>query len=289
MSKLGLLVIPVLTMGLLFQRASAEPNSRLSAEKVNHAAIAAIPEWHGKKPKVLSHLDLTKAFGAKSQWTLVVVQDPHQPGGDFGMLQANGPVAICFVKGLAPRCSERNGSGSDNTLYSKIYRLLKDKVVFAGQNHTHPLLWLKTCSAGSADGNCDVWAALFRYKRSLDDFQPAFSYTTDGSNNNENARFMNQGPIQGDVVVDYPAAHPPYTYWIEVYAPRTNGQYKRILKYKGHTGYSDGNFLPVAYSEMPEILRRLGFWKPGDALPVPPGIHCPHPVLRHQEEWCNGQ
>jgi len=46
-------------------------------------------------------------------------------------------------------------------------------------------------------------------------------------------------------------------------------QYGRILRYRGLTGYSDGNPLAVADSEMPEILRRLGLWQPGEPLPVP--------------------
>ncbi len=67
-----------------------------------------------------------------------------------------------------------------------------------------------------------------------------------------------------------------------------SGRYERILKYRSHTGYCDGNPLPVADSEMPEIMERLGVWKLGDPLPIP--IHepsdCGRLVMRHGEEWC---
>jgi hypothetical protein len=46
--------------------------------------------------------------------------------------------------------------------------------------------------------------------------------------------------------------------------------------------------MAVIDSEMPEILRHLGLWHPGDPLPVPSHLPegCKHLVLRHQEEWC---
>ncbi len=275
--------------GVAAQAATPNSGTQLSAHKIDQAAVSAIRKWNGKKTIILSHIDLTQPFNAKSQWALVVVRHLTAPVGYLGMKHGMGPIAVCFVKQGSPQCSERNGPHSANLdpAYSTMWVLLQDRVVYAGQKKTQPLLWLKTCSVGSGDGNCDKWAALYQYDRNANVFHPVFSYLTGGSNNNQNARFISQGPIQGDVVVDYPAEHPPYTYWVEVYAPGKNGQYKRILKYKGHTGYGDGNFLPVAYSEMPEILRHLGYWKQGDALPVPPGIDCPHPVLRHQEEWCN--
>jgi hypothetical protein len=109
-----------------------------------------------------------------------------------------------------------------------------------------------------------------------------------GRNNNEDARFVESGPLQGDVIVDDPTENAPYTYWIEVYRAGDSGQYGRILRYRGLTGYSDGNPLAVADSEMPEILRRLGLWQPGDPLPVPAHLPqgCSHLFMRHGEEWC---
>lgn len=272
-------------IGSLGPGASAKQVEQLSPVTINNAAIAAIPEWHGKKAYVLSHLDLTLPFKTKSQWTLVIVQDPHQPNDEIGMMQDHGPIAVCFVKGLSPQCQERYGPESGFPEFSTTYYLIIDSVVYADKNDSRPLLWLQTCSARSADGNCDVRTILFDYDRSADRFHPIFIHET-GNNNNQETRFFRQGPLEGDVVVAYPTEDAPYTYWIEVYSYGQDERYDRILLYRGHTGYGDGNPLPVIDSEMPEILRRLGYWKPGDALPLPPGRECPHPVLRDKEEWC---
>lgn len=78
-----------------------------------------------------------------------------------------------------------------------------------------------------------------------------------GRNNNQETRFVERGPLQGNVIVDYPTQDAPYTYWIEVYNAGESSQYVQILRYRGRTGYGDGNPLAVADSEMPEILRRL--------------------------------
>ncbi|MGH8216356.1 MAG: hypothetical protein ACREPZ_11785 [Rhodanobacteraceae bacterium] len=162
-------------------------------------------------------------------------------------------------------------------------------VVFAGPGRARPLLMLKTCSAHGLNGSCDIRTALFAYAREKDSFRQVFVNDSGGSNNNQAARFVEHGPLQGDVIADYPTDHAPYAYWIEVYAPGRSGQYARILRYRGHTGYGDGNPLAVADSEMPEILDKLGLWKPSDSLPVPARTPqaCGLLVLRRGEEWCS--
>lgn len=108
------------------------------------------------------------------------------------------------------------------------------------------------------------------------------------SNNNQETRFVTHGPIRGDVIVARPTDDAPYTYWIEVYALGKSGSYERILRYRGHTGYNDGNPLAVIDSEMPAILEHMGLWRRGDPLPIPrlrPHA-CSRFVLRHDEEWC---
>ena len=109
-----------------------------------------------------------------------------------------------------------------------------------------------------------------------------------GRNNNQATRFVESGPLQGDVIVDNPTENAPYTYWIEVYRAEDSGQYDRILRYRGLTHYGDGNPLAVADSEMPEILHRLGLWQTGDPLPVPALLpqNCRHLFMRNSEEWC---
>jgi hypothetical protein len=272
--------IPLVLMALWVPHAfAAEP--QLPAEKIDQA-ISALPLWKGMQPQVLSHLDLTGPFATTSQWTLVVMQDPNLYSEDTDGLFDHGPIAVCFVRELAADCVETYG-GSDWD--DSLYELVDDKVVYAGKGNSRPLLWLKTCTLPGGNGNCDVRTVLYAYDVKLDRFTSVFTNDL-GHNNNESARFMEDGPIQGDVVVSYPTEDAPYRYWVEVYGPAQSGEYKQILKYRGHTGYNDGNPIPVTWSEMPEILRRLGHWKPGDPLPVPPDSKCKRLSMRHGEEWC---
>ena len=157
----------------------------------------------------------------------------------------------------------------------------------ANPNQSSPLLFLKVCGEVSGDGDGAIAAALYMYDKGTDRFIRVFLNLT-GRNNNQATRFVESGPLQGDVIVDNPTENAPYTYWIEVYRAEDSGKYGRILRYRGHTGYSDGNPLAVADSEMPEILHRLGLWHPGDPLPVPAHLPegCRDLFMLHSEEWC---
>src|SRR5262249_31002125 len=143
-----------------------------------------------------------------------------------------------------------------------------------------PLLMIKTGGESSGDGEHHIFTELFSYDRHLNEFKSVFSNAT-GSNNNQRSRFIDEGPLRGDVIVDEPEG---CCYRIEVYRPGASGRYASILSYRGHTRYGDGNPLSVSESEMPEILRRLGLWHKGDALPIP-REWCT-PVMRRGEEWC---
>lgn len=267
--------------------AAASAASSVPSEKVDQAVIASLPTWKGNQAQVLAHVDLTSPFTTSSQWTFVVAQDPTPPptvlpNGDVG----HGPLAVCFVKAAVPQCVEGKYGEGYMSWSTDVYNLMENKIVYASDGNKQPLLWLKTCSTNSGDGDCGIRVALFGYDAKQDRFVPVFSRDVGDANRNNNARYMENGPLRGDVIVDHPAEKAPYMYWIEVFALGKSGKYSQILRYRGHTGYGDGNQLPVAYSEMPEILRRLGVWHPGDSLPIPPNLDCPHPTLRHGEEWC---
>lgn len=264
---------------------------------VEQAVIAAIPAWHGQKATILKYLDLARPFGTVSPWALVVAQAPG-PAADPN-LEDHGPMAVCFVMALRPHCMEKyrlHGKwlgwyakyGSYLSWYVTAYDLANAGIVYAGKEKTRPLLLLKTFSGRSGDGNSNIRTALFDYDQQEDRFRQVFEHLSGGSNNNQAARFVEHGPLQGDVIVDYPTERAPYEYWIEVYAHGKSGQYVRILRYRSRTHYADGNPLPVADSEMPAIMERLGLWKPGDALPVPQPLpaNCGKLVLNRGEEWC---
>ena len=99
---------------------------------------------------------------------------------------------------------------------------------------------------------------------------------------------VEDGPLLGSVIVAYPTSDAPFTYFVEVYKRTSDSEYSRALRYRGHTGYGDGNPLAVIDSEMPETLRQLGLWKTGDALPVPPRMPagCTRLVMRKGVERC---
>lgn len=189
-------------------------------------------------------------------------------------------IADCGQKFYQQNSKDQQGPDSP-------YHFLGEGVVYASRNKSNPLLFVQVCTSEMFDGNCGVATALYKYDKQTDHFNRVFLNVT-GRNNNEETRFVDSGPIQGDVIVNYPTQSAPYTYWVEVYRAAKSGQYGRILRYRGRTGYSDGNPLAVADSEMPEILRRLGLWKPGDPLPVPANLPkgCRDLVMRHDEEWC---
>lgn len=266
----------------------ADKPKSIPGEGVDRSVIAALSRQGVVKPTVLSHIDLTEAFGTVNQWTFVVVQDGGQPPTE---LEEHGPIFVCFVKAHSPDCARHfyQQVRSDMPWADTPYHLFASRIVYGGENKTRPFLFVTVCGAGamSGDGDCEVATALYRYDRETDRFIRVFRNQT-GRNNNQATRFVESGPLRGDVIVDYPRENAPYTYWIEVYQAEDSGQYGRILRYRGHTGYSDGNPLAVADSEMPEILRRLGLWHPGDSLPVPAHLPqgCRDVFMRNGEEWC---
>jgi hypothetical protein len=255
--------------------------------KVERAVVHALPAWQGKKAQVIDYLDLTRPFATTSPWALVVAQDARPASADLAMLGNGSPIVICFVKALTPSCTDARGHAAHNW-FDMAYGLDAAAVVFTGPGQTRPLLMLQTFSAHGINGNASIRTKLLAYDRKADGFRKVFANVNGGTNNNAATRFVEHGPLRGDVIVDYPTDHAPYRYWIEVYAPAKSGQYARVLRYRGRTGYGDRNPLPVADSEMPEVLRRLGLWKPGDALPVPRRrpAGCDRLVMRRGEEWC---
>lgn len=244
---------------------------------------------HGfRDPKIVSSTDLTSQFATASEWTLVIAQDKSAPP-ELSDFEDRGPIAICFVKGLASDCSEKlyQAVPSEQRWFGTPFYISDSRVVYAGPGGKRPLLLLKVCGARSGDGSCGIATALFDYDRGADRFQRVFENVT-GSNNNQQTRFVESGLLLGAVVVNQPTDNAPYAYWIEVYRMADSGRYGRVLRYRSRTRYADGNALAVIDSDMPEILRRLGLRRISDPLPVPKStVTCTHPVLRKGEEWCD--
>jgi hypothetical protein len=265
---------------------SVEKPKTIPGADLDRSVTAALSHQGIRDPKVISHIDLTEPFGTVTQWTFVAVQDGGPPSTQ---LEDRGPILICLVKAASPDCTQHfyEQANSDRPWFNTPYHLFDSRIVYAGRNQSSPLLLVQVCAAEIFDGNCGVATALYRYDRKADRFTRVFLNVT-GHNNNEVTRFVESGPLQGAVIVNYPTEHAPYTYWIEVYRAGETGRYARVLRYRGRTGYNDGNPLAVADSEMPEILHRLGLWQPGDPLPAPPHPPqgCTQLFIQQGEERC---
>lgn len=260
----------------------------LPQTEVEQAVIDALPAWQGRKAQIIDYLDLTQPLATTTPWALVVAQGAGPiPAPEW---TDHGPIAVCLMAKLHPmhpQCAAGTYWHNDEG-FGWPYSLLAARVVYAARNDGQPLLLVQTCSVPGINGNCSIHTALYQYARDVDSFRRIFVNVNGGPNNNAATRFVEHGPLQGDVIIDTPTSHAPYKYWIEVFAPGKSGHYARVLRYRSITRYGDGNPLPVADSDMPEIMQRLGLGKPGDALPIPPHMPkgCGPLVMRHGEEWC---
>jgi hypothetical protein len=269
--------------------------THLDTTAIDQAVISKLSAQFGINSKVIVHLDLTQTFQTRSRWILVAAKQPDEESSvEDGAGNRIGAVSLCFVENEEPDCSEdmflakyREEKVSFVSGEPIFYELFASDVVFSGPGRTLPLLRIKSCMNRGANGNCGVSTFLFAYDRKAERFRVVF-FNIMGRNNNQEARFVENGPLLGSVVVAYPTDDPPFTYFVEVYRPISDGEYSRVLRYRGHTGYGDGNPLAVIDSEMPETLRRLGLWKAGDALPVPANMPrgCVRLVMRKSVEWC---
>jgi hypothetical protein len=295
--------VPLLIAGLCCAQGSAvaaQQTGATSDTQIDQIVQAKLTALYGSTDTILAHIDLTAAFATKSPWAVVVTKANHP---DAAMLRwevvddagNGGPVSICFVKGAMPDCSDRvppdrvayGNSAQYEENIRPFYQFLGGRVVYAASGKTKPLLLLGTCSFHGMNGSCGVGTQLYRYDPSGDRFDLAF-FKTVPKNLNGVIRFVETGPLQGAVIVAYPTDNAPYTYWVEVYKQDTTGHYKQVLRYRGKTGYGDHNPLSVADSEMPQILHRFGYWKPGDPPPAPGEMpaSCKRVFMRGALEWC---
>ena len=252
--------------------------SILAVQAQDRAVIANLRAQFGIKAKVIKHVDLTEPFQTKVPWRLVVAKQADEESKVVDVSgDPIGAVYVCFVENGWPDCSRAE---------APFYELFAAGIVFAGPEKTLPLVSVRACGSRGANGNCGVSTLLFDYDRMARKFRVVFSNRM-GRNNNEEARFVESGPLLGSVLIVYPTNNAPFTYFVEVHKRAAGGDYTLTMKYRGSTGYGDGNRLAVIDSQMPETLRRLGLWNVGDPLPEPPRLPrgC-NVVLRNGVAWC---
>lgn len=272
---------------------SARESAADTTAKIDQSVVSELSSMHGSTSKIVGHVDLTKPFQTKTPWAIVIGKEPDEEGTEGPLGDPIGAVSICFVNNKSVDCSERMLTDHMGQNISRgrgerlFYELLNSAIVYSGPKKTQPLLMIQTCTMPGVNGNCGVLTFLFDYDRNADRFYNVFFNDT-GRNNNQETRFIESGPLIGDVIVADPTSNAPFTYWVEIYKRKRSGRYERLLRYRGKTGYADGNPLAVIDSEMPEILWRLKLWMPGQDLPVPPKMPagCTRLFMRKGVEWC---
>ena len=238
--------------------------------------------------KLVTSIDLSGPFSTRSAWTFTATQAPDivdpTAGGPPEMIA--GAITLCLSKDGGHTCDPRLVPalhpyyGDD--IFSETHFLPRASIEYPSPG-TAPRLVLQAASIYSVDGDQLVATRVFAYDRKTDGFIEVFRQQT-GRNNNQEIRYMTGGPLRGAIVSAEPTDRAPYSYWITVNRISAKGIYKPVLRYRSVTGYADGNPLGVIDSEMPNLLRHLGKWKPGQPLPLPDTPCDPH--LVSMELWC---
>lgn len=148
------------------------------------------------------------------------------------------------------------------------------------------LLIVVMASIHAGNGGQVVGTQALAYRRDTDRFVQVFAQHV-GTNNNQEVRFVERGPLRGAFITVEPTVDAPFGYWVTVArSGGTAAPYRTVLRYRSATRYDDGNALPVIDSEMPQILHRLSMWRPGQKLPLP-ASGCSTPVLKNGALWCS--
>ena len=253
------------------------------------ASLAAEPASAGKPnaPTLTVSKDLSKPFSTRSAWSLAVTQAPSMddPIGMNG--QVPGAISLCLHKDAGPCDADLQTTmpypGPDQS-FSEPHYLNRDKVFFPGQGPATPILLVQTASLHAVDGDQVVFTQVMAYRADADSFVRIYSHQME-ANNNQEVRYVDAGPLRGDIIEADPAQTAPFGYWITVNAFTPGSSYRQVLHYRSATAYGDGNGLPVIDSEMPNIQQRLGVWRAGLPLPLPAAA-CPKPRLIRMELWC---
>lgn len=248
------------------------------------AAGAAAPS----SPAVLASIDLTRAFGTRSAWSFTATAAAPTADPMGGNDKVPGVVTICLRNGASGACDPQlqgalHAPAIDDP-YDLPHYLNQARIVHPDRIPRRPLLLVKTASVRSGDGDQLELTQVLAYEPGLDKFVRIYAHST-GHNNNQEVRYMDAGPLQGDIISVEPTADAPYGFWVTVNALTPAYTYQQIVRFRSATRYEDGNPLSVIDSEMPNMQQHLGLWHPGLKLPLPAGS-CPKPHLVRGALWC---
>lgn len=235
--------------------------------------------------KLISSIDLSQSLGAKSSWRFMALQGPDT--AEVGMTDLiPGKIRLCVTRDDGASCfpglDHVLGLSSGDDLYSDPHYLIDARIVHPRADR--PLLLMQVASQHSGNGDqCRATVAL-AYDHAQESFTLVYEKQVN-KNNNQEIRYIADGPLMGAIISAEPTNDAPFGFWIIVNKLEPTGGYKQVLRYRSATRYRDGNLLAVIDSEMLGILQRLNLWRPGMKLPLPAG-KCAKPRLIGQELWC---
>ena len=253
-----------------------------AAALIATAAVAAEPP----QPAPISSIDLSRPFGTRSAWRFTATQGPSS-ADPFDDGAVPGEVMPCLAKAGTAGCdpSLRGTLGpAGGDLFSKPHFLGQARIVRPGGPSGRALLLVQLASLRSGDGDQRVLTQALAYDRRSDRFVRIYEIVT-GRNNNQETRYIDAGALKGAIISAEPTRDAPFAFWITVNTLTRDFTYRQALRYRSATRYGDGNRLAVIDSEMPNIQRRLGRWRPGRPLPRP-AHDCARPHLIGMELWC---
>ena len=237
----------------------------------------------------IANIPLTAPFGTRTLWHFSVTQS-EVPGEAVSDDPEPGVVIPCLHRATASGCDPVMGASlnfdAQKGGFDEPHYLRAARIAYRQAGDREPLLIVVLASLHSGDGDQLVGTQAFAYRRDTDQFVRVFGHVT-GTNNNQEVRFIDVGPLRGAIITAVPTADAPFGYWITV--ARSAGDatvYQTVLRYRSSTHYNDGNELPVIDSEMPQVLHRLSLWRPGQKLPLP-ASPCPKPRLNNGAFWCS--
>jgi hypothetical protein len=252
------------------------------------ALIAGVAE--ARAPGAGTSIDLSKAFATRSPWRFTAVQGPEvdDPVGAGPKDLIPGKLALCISKDGGRSCDPDFGrilrvpQGDD--MFTAPHYLQAAEIVHPRGAAGAPLLLVRVASTYSGDGDQRIATQVLAYDRAQDRFAAIYDRRT-GRNNNEEIRYIADGPLRGAIVEAEPTGNAPYGFRVTVSRLTPAYTYHQVLRYRSATHYGDGNPLAVIDSEMPAIQQKLGLWRPGKPLPLPAG-GCAKPRLERAELWC---
>lgn len=241
---------------------------------------AAMPEG-----KVIASIDLAKPFATRTPWRFTATQGPD--GEDVVGNPEPGAIRLCLSKDGGRSCQpELLGAlrlPGEGDAFAEPHFLADARIL-----HPRPdasLLLVQAASVHAGNGDQRMSTQLFAYDPAGDAFVLVYAKRV-GRNNNQEVRYMAAGPLQGAMISAEPTDDKPYGYWITVSKPDAALRYRQALRYRSATHYGDGNPLAAIDSEMPNIQRHLGLWRPGMKLPLP-AKGCARPHLVDTVLWCS--